>query len=536
MSEALTEEPAPRRFGGLRRALGLTARELRVSARSGGPYKLRGGLLTVILILGVWIVAEAGSQQAPGLQVLGIITFCNAIALAFLGSVLFAGALPEEKEAGTLGLLKLSGFSGIAILAGKGISQLLQVILVLAIQLPFAVLCRTLGGVSSDQVLGVYAVLLCAAIGLFGLGTLWGTVITTSRKAVAATFWSMALFEFGAYPIWGLLELLSPYPAAPRPWGILADWDHNTVHSRLIAIGDESETLAGVVPSLLLWVGIGVACVLIAWRVFEWATQREPSSGTGRKGLAALLPRRRKKGDADGGTTKAKRPTVLCPWEDAVLWRDFHHGTGGWIAVIWRIAVLVGIAIFFPLIFAIRVRLEEVAGFMAGLGLIGMLALGASFAGAVFRDEIKEQTLGALVALPAGRNGRTYRWSKARGILFSLFPAFVVFLLGTTLLFLDGELRNFDDAEFWLGSSMVLMWGFWTLAMIVWVSLKIRRGAGVIGIFITGTVFALLAAFMGRAMNDEGGLFLMVIFFSCFLGAQLKAIGSSLDRIEQDVT
>ena len=72
----------------------------------------------------------------------------------------FATAITEEKEEGTLGLLKMAGISRVSILLGKSTSRLITAILLFLVQLPFTLLAITLGGVTLGQIFAAYWALL----------------------------------------------------------------------------------------------------------------------------------------------------------------------------------------------------------------------------------------------------------------------------------------------------------------------------------------------------------------------------------------
>lgn len=533
-----TGEPAQPAFAGVRRVMSLTARELLVGSRAPGPYRLRFGLLAAVMVIGVLIVSESRTLDAPGQVMLGVLVTCNTVALALMAPVLFAGPIPEEKETGTLGLLKLSGFSGLGILAGKGLSQLVQVLAVLGMQIPLAVLCVTLGGVDRDQVLAAYVVLLGGVFLVFGLGTLWGTVCTTNAAAVRATVVSMLAFEFGYLLVWGLIELFTPGVASGIPPAGLVEWRANTFSWTLVEAMDLGGGFSLVAPSVYFWLGLTAVLFVVAWLVFERATQREvvASSGRGLLGLLRSLKPGRKR--AEGSGTAAKRPSRFCPWQDAVLWRDFQHGTGGWASARWRVFVLVGLPIAINLVFRpiSRIDLEVIGGMTWVIGLIATLALGAGAAGAVFRDEIKAQTLSALVSLPARAGGRTYRWSKLRGVLLAMVPGVVATGFGALLLLVSDSVRGLNEEAFWFVGVMMIAWFAWTLALTTWLSLKVRRGAAALGVMLGFGALFLMTFLMSQARAGEEVLLFTAFVFAILCGVQLRAVRSRLDLVEQEVS
>ena len=99
---------------------------------------------------------------------------------------MFSSVITEEKEQRTLGLLRLAGFRAIWILVGKSLGQLVSAMLLLALQIPFGILCIALGGVSVSQVMAAFSMLSAYMLFLAGLGLLCSTV--TPRSGAAARF------------------------------------------------------------------------------------------------------------------------------------------------------------------------------------------------------------------------------------------------------------------------------------------------------------------------------------------------------------
>ena len=100
---------------------------------------------------------------AAGLHLLSTLAFCSAGFITLAGLSLFSSVIAEEKEEQTIGLLRMAGLRPLAILFAKCGARLLDVMLLIGVLVPFALLAVTLGGVSATQVmacivaLGAYA-------------------------------------------------------------------------------------------------------------------------------------------------------------------------------------------------------------------------------------------------------------------------------------------------------------------------------------------------------------------------------------------
>src|SRR5687768_5378450 len=88
--------------------LALTVRSLREDARAVKTHLVRAGLVLAML-MALWMAnAEMASGiGAPGLRFFSITVWVNLMLMTFLGVGVFATSITEEKEAGSLGLLKL---------------------------------------------------------------------------------------------------------------------------------------------------------------------------------------------------------------------------------------------------------------------------------------------------------------------------------------------------------------------------------------------------------------------------------------------
>ena len=71
----------------------------------------------------------------------------NFLIICFAAISYFSAAITEEKEEGTLGMLQLTKLSPFSILLGKSTSKMIGGLLVLLVQVPFAMFAITLGGV-----------------------------------------------------------------------------------------------------------------------------------------------------------------------------------------------------------------------------------------------------------------------------------------------------------------------------------------------------------------------------------------------------
>ena len=132
--------------------LALFSRSVREENRSRSPYIAR---FTLIVIVFFFLYSAYSwysmSRGAPGLEFFRTLTVINSIFITLAGIAFFSTAITEEKEEGTLGLLRMTKLSPVAILLGKSTSRLFGACLLILAQLPFTLLAVSLGGVTQAR-------------------------------------------------------------------------------------------------------------------------------------------------------------------------------------------------------------------------------------------------------------------------------------------------------------------------------------------------------------------------------------------------
>ena len=142
--------------------LALFARSLREDARARLTYAARGIVVGFVLLMAgsFGLFARFGSSVgALGREFFSGLMIFQTVCIAIAGVGYFASAITEEKEEGTLGLLRMTNLNPLSILLGKSTSRLLAALLLLAAPLPFTVLAVTLGGISLGQIAAAYCTL-----------------------------------------------------------------------------------------------------------------------------------------------------------------------------------------------------------------------------------------------------------------------------------------------------------------------------------------------------------------------------------------
>ena len=200
----------PRRFGALRDiGTGMAAvgvKELRGRMRGKRAFVI----LTIHLLLVAgfaWMIESIAERSFAGgfggssfsasaeigRQLFLAITFLLTIVTLILAPASTAGAISLEREKQTLDLLATTPISSLAIVLGKLVSALSWILLLLLASIPVVALVFTFGGITPDDVVRAYVILLgtafaFGAIGLFVSALVKRTQAATVINLVAVIF------------------------------------------------------------------------------------------------------------------------------------------------------------------------------------------------------------------------------------------------------------------------------------------------------------------------------------------------------------
>lgn len=491
----------------MRALFALFIRSLREDLRARLPPILRAALVLLILLIVGANQRKFAWSGAPGREFLGMLMMLN---LAFIGVAalsIFPSAIAEEKEDGTLTLLRMTNLNPLSILLGKGATRLITALMLLAAQIPFTMLAVTLGGVTRTQILHAYAILGATTFFLCNLAMLASVYCRTATRAgfltgiiggvlYAALPFICAITSFrqgqpGKVANGGLWETISNWIFEANPvWAmgsLLLDYRRSTFLFKNIWIN----------------LGAGTLCFLLAWLIFDRYCA-----------TAETAPARIKK-DKNG---KPRRwAYVSRPWQRLPLaWKDFNFMAGGRFGFYFRLfmagLILLGAcgiawssyqrqlewaatignsegsyyskasidARFWQQFSGVSIVL---AGWIAGLEVL-------LIAGRIFGAERRNLTLSSLVALPWSV-GKIIR-QKILGCLAVLLPWFILAAVGLLLNFqpiMDDvvrEITNLTRFDRWGRNHLLTAIGvlcyvctqaLLSLTVLVWFSLRIRRGA-----------------------------------------------------------
>jgi ABC-type transport system involved in cytochrome c biogenesis permease component len=474
--------------------LALFTRSLRVESRASSTYLKRMAFLALILLCLVQAREFSPRIGAPGLAFFSFVLHLNVIFISLAGLTYFASAITEEKEEETLGLLKMSGLNSVSILLGKSTSRLLGAVMLLLVQLPFALLAITLGGVALHQIVAAYATLLAYTVFFCNLALFCSVASRGTPQAaglagvIAVGFLSASTLVEGAavflvFQDWApggsfLLTVLH---------GVARVLERANPFVQLHAILQVGSTEHPISFQVLSNLALGLACFLLAWWSFGFFTREQKTPAPVR---GFFLSRR-------GAIVRWLG--VGRPWRRALAWKDFHFLAGGRLMLAARIVAIPAIlALIFTLAWENRTvppgeRMHGVgAGTMVTCVIVAAIEV-IAYAARFFQDEVRWGTLPRLMLLPL--SARELAAAKLVGLLPALAPYACYFVVGA-LLWPVGFAQALGDV---LGS----VWGWFVLCQyvafvhcIAYLSLVLPRSGAVValGVWVVGN-FLLLALF-----------------------------------------
>ena len=460
----------------LRPLFALFNRSLREQSRTKFTSVARAGIVLIILLCVVMNERGFVNRAAPGLKLLMMLVMVNFFAITVFGLSTFSSAITEEKEEATLGLLRMTRLNPLAILLGKSTARLFDGLLLLAVQLPFTMLCVTLGGVAQWQILRSYAILASYLFFLCNLSLLWSVICRrTSRAASLTAFTGIVLYVL---PIFFLSLTMTRRFAAgfggttpAREWYEPAiEWllSINPTFDLTRTVSPRTSGLPFASDSIGTSLIGGAIIFCLAWLLFGRFCNTTEEAAPSRKTKSAGNGSRRHLGAARPGNF-------------AIAWKDFHFLGGGYKGILVRACVyaaLVGLFVWWGEQLSAGFRRRETYGEI--LRMFGLVAFSIEMglAGArIFGVERKRKTLGGLFALPRG----TARLigEKVLGTLPSFIPSFGLYVLGVFLIAGGHDRHPYPEpASYALAQGALVVSEYIFFAVLVtYLSLRMRRAA-----------------------------------------------------------
>lgn len=231
----------PRLLSTLRRPFaGMTAigvKELRGRMRGRRAFVI----LTVYLLLlagFAWMMAlilerqyaaalggsAAFASAQIGRGVFGALLVLETALVVALAPAFTAGAISLEREKQTLDMLAATPISSVALVLGKLISALTYVFILIFASIPLTAIVFVFGGVSPDDVVRGYLVLVATALGLGSIGLFFSALIRRTQAATIATYFAVVAVTAGTFFVsyfWNAMTGASDVTAGTRQFGPL---------------------------------------------------------------------------------------------------------------------------------------------------------------------------------------------------------------------------------------------------------------------------------------------------------------------------
>lgn len=384
--------------------LDLARRGLQQHLRAPG-WILARAALTVLLIVALAVAGGAAARLgAPGRSFFLALLIVDLVFLTAIAIGPFASALAEEKEGDTLNVLRLAGLTSPAIVSAKALGLLASTLLLLVLEVPFAMLATTLGGVSARQVAATFVVLLSYTLAAQGIALACAARAPNTKAASYRTGWILSAWLLLPTVLATLVSMVGgwtrgagPQPVGPGPAPPIAIDVIDLLHlaSPLSAALAAAREPAPPLFPFAVWLSLALAP--LGFAIAVWALADTPA-----KARPAAPPRIRR-----------LRPVGLRT--KALIWKEQNFLLGGPVAMRRRLMW------YWVLFFALGVlTFDPRGGWFASWGTVGVwtfLLAGLIEAGIaashLYRDEIRERTLFGLALLPVPP--MTWAMAKARG-------------------------------------------------------------------------------------------------------------------------
>ena len=469
----------------------IVIRALREHFRSRMLSGVRG--IFAALVLFVIFIVSRGDSDAPGLQFLSGILLLNFLFILLAATSYFSSAITEEKEEGTIGLLRMAGVSPTGLLLAKSGTRILEGILLLAVQFPFAMMAVTLGGATLEQVAAGY---LALGAFLFLAGNLALVASVLASRTITAVPLTAALM--------GLMFVANIMPEPIAGTAFNNQWRALNVTNRLseiTSIGFDGILLTAHFRNSII---IGLAAFVVARLCFERFGASSSASGGGLMSYFA--------------STREDRhyaPRPLPGATHGIGWKDFHFLFGGnrlqrWKARAYTLAAAL-------VIIAHLKDMDNAKGFFAsgfwliGVGLFGRLIEIAYASSQIFAAEVRGNLLSSLILLPDYDTERITR-SKLQMIKHTLIASKRIIKAGVWILFFGNFFPIYSNsrintAPLFAGIILIPFWPVYVALLqriIIHLSLRVPWGSMGLGIgvwfvfsAVNLTVFGMIVPILG---------------------------------------
>ena len=141
--------------------------------------------------------ALASAQVGQGIFI--AMLMLETLLVIALAPAFTAGAISLEREKQTLDMLATTPVSSLSIVLGKLLSALTYLFILIFASIPLTAMVFVFGGVSPDDVVRGYAVLLATALGLGSVGLFCSALMKRTQAATIATYFGVLAVTIGSF-------------------------------------------------------------------------------------------------------------------------------------------------------------------------------------------------------------------------------------------------------------------------------------------------------------------------------------------------
>jgi ABC-type transport system involved in multi-copper enzyme maturation permease subunit len=404
-----------------------------LARRAGAPALLLGPLcLFCGLVLLRWPAegeADAAGQRA--IEVFRLFAYGLAATVLLLAPAAPAAAIVEQRRRGTLTLLLHTPLSAGAIYLGLLLASLALIALPVAMSLPAAAACYSLGALDAWNHVGLlYALLLATAVECSAIGLAISCRAQAPVTALRGTYAVVAGLAFAALiPAWlaqrggerpsAAATAAAAFSPVPALWEIVGQADQFGGGPAAGGAPLRYVATACALSLLLAAYAIGQLRPGVAERTRDAGVMTEDRSVAEqrrRRWLYLVDPQRRSRG--------------IPSWANPVLFKEFRtrrFGRGSWTLRLLALCAVISLGTTLAATSgAIRWSTESIGGFMIQLQVLLVLVVTPTLASGLVSDEWESGSWALLRMTPLSS------WQIVAGKLASTIAS-VVLLLGATL-------------------------------------------------------------------------------------------------------
>ena len=321
-------------------------REAAVAPKRPKTFVIRGVYVLALFLLlctgylvldGSRSLATSGDSARFGGWMFTLLAPLQLLVLASLAAVGAAASVAQEKDRRTLILLLLTRLSGFEIVVGKLAATLLTPLSMLVCALPLFLTLPLLGGVSPQQVFGVFLVTAASIVLAGSVGTVVGMWRDKTFQAIAVTVLGLLMYvglgEIAGSVMTGMPEWVRLSLSPPRALAAAA--------SPMASLSGETASGVALFIVITLLLSLAVLAIGVA-KVRVWNPSREIRLKGSEADRTAPVG-----SDTAPASWKARAPRRV--WDNPILWREVCTWAYGRKVMIIRVAFF----LFFVLIAAV---------------------------------------------------------------------------------------------------------------------------------------------------------------------------------------